>query len=219
MRRIRITHFSGIGQLVGFAVLFGIVIGGFGLYRCVKTEHQTSVKNLSGELLTAIRSGDQEAVGEILDQGADPNVVFSRGETTLHHAVRTARRQEEAGVRIIETLLARGADVSVKDGNGMSPLTKATLSGPAAAIPPLIKGGADPNSPLPTGVSLLATARLLGKHDSVVALEEGGAVLGTSQTEKALVERLPQMADFMQAVKQRAQQRSRQDKPVTAEQQ
>jgi ankyrin repeat protein len=81
----------------------------------------------------AVRTRSLSAVGALLDGGARPKAPNKAGSTPLHLAVQnTGRggsgsdlaRQQQAS--IIELLLARGASVTDKDGQGKSVLDAAT---------------------------------------------------------------------------------------------
>src|SRR5688572_6723245 len=64
---------------------------------------------LNDQLYDAVRRGDVAAVTAALDKGADVNAKFRYGATALFKAA------ERGHTEIAKLLLARGADVKVKD--------------------------------------------------------------------------------------------------------
>ena len=70
---------------------------------------QASKQGLSDQFYEAVRSGDVAAVTKLLDQGVDVNTKFRYGATALFKAA------ERGHTEVVKLLLARGADVTVKD--------------------------------------------------------------------------------------------------------
>src|SRR5262245_33116784 len=70
---------------------------------------QTSKQELNDQFCEAVRKGDLAAVTALLDKGADVNAKFRYGATALFKAA------ERGHTEIVKLLLARGADVTVKD--------------------------------------------------------------------------------------------------------
>jgi ankyrin repeat protein len=70
---------------------------------------QNSKQQLNDEFWEAVRKGDLAAVTALLDKGADVNAKFRYGATALFKAA------ERGHTEIVKLLLARGADVTVKD--------------------------------------------------------------------------------------------------------
>ena len=64
-----------------------------------------------------------EVISLLLDYGVDVNAVNRQGDTALYMSV--GNRQ----LSLTQLLLARGADVTIRDGNGEAPLTLASRSG------------------------------------------------------------------------------------------
>lgn len=70
---------------------------------------QNSKQELNDKFWEAVRQGDLATTTSLLDQGADVNAKFRYGATALFKAA------ERGHTEIVKLLLARGADVSVKD--------------------------------------------------------------------------------------------------------
>jgi hypothetical protein len=79
------------------------------LYGLIPVVAQTPKQELNDKFWEAVRNGDLAATTALLDQGADVNAKFRYGTTALFKA------SERGHVEIVKLLLARGADVSVKD--------------------------------------------------------------------------------------------------------
>ncbi|GAA3825827.1 hypothetical protein GCM10022226_53240 [Sphaerisporangium flaviroseum] len=67
------------------------------------------------ELIAAVHSWDDKALGTLLSRGADPNQVDRNGRTPLSVAA------EQGAVEIVQALLAHDADPSVPDTDGQTP--------------------------------------------------------------------------------------------------
>lgn len=70
---------------------------------------QSSKQELNDQFYEAVRQGDVTAVTKLLDQGVDVNARFRYGATALFKAA------ERGHTEVVKLLLARGADVTVKD--------------------------------------------------------------------------------------------------------
>lgn len=149
-------------------------------------------------MYTAMRSGDIERVGRILD--ARPDLVdvredWTRAESFAHRLPWTRgggtpllRAVERGDVAMVRLLLARGADVDgacTCDG-GESPLWVATVQRETPIVEELLRCGANPNASAFAGTSAIDIARRRG-YDEIVAMlraagasaspvDEGGAV-------------------------------------------
>lgn len=117
-------------------------------------------------LVMAARSGEVEAIGELIRAGADPNLMDSgRNEwTPLLHAVH--KNQVES----VRTLIAAGADVNRPAPNGLIPLSLAATQGEAEIVEELLAAGADPRSRDSHGWTVLQRALGSGNPRVVEAL-------------------------------------------------
>ncbi|RYG15410.1 ankyrin repeat domain-containing protein, partial [bacterium] len=104
-----------------FAALDLVAKAGVDLNLTAGTEHHGGYTPFGCTLTLRSLKGAQW----FLDQGIDPNYVGGpNGESSLHVAVRSG-----AAVPLIQLLLDRGADPSVRDGSGMTPLQAAEAKG------------------------------------------------------------------------------------------
>ena len=108
----------------------------------------------------------------LLRYNADPNRTNARGETSLHVAEDPA---------VVEALLAGGANPTIADGEGLTPLQRFLRQGASNGriVTLLLEAGADPertdsegDAPLHTAVHKAPSS---GKADNVAALLAGGA--------------------------------------------
>ncbi|MGH9875160.1 MAG: ankyrin repeat domain-containing protein [Pyrinomonadaceae bacterium] len=81
----------------------------FLLFGSISTLGQNPKQELNDRFWEAVRKGDLTATTALLDQGADVNAKFRYGTTALFKA------SERGHLEIVKLLLARGADVTVKD--------------------------------------------------------------------------------------------------------
>jgi ankyrin repeat protein len=101
----------------------------------------------------------EDNIVEALTGNGDPNVrEDEEGETALFWAVRERRRS------IITQLLARGADVTIKDNTGETALHEAANSD-AATARKLIERGADVNVASSDGTTPLIAAVKVGNNE------------------------------------------------------
>ncbi len=104
----------------------------------------TSTNRYGGTaLIPAAEKGHTQAVQLLLDAGVDPNHVNRLGWTALHEAIVLSDGGPEHQ-RIIQALLAGGADPNLADGNGIRPLSLATQRGHRQSAQILQAAGARP---------------------------------------------------------------------------
>lgn len=113
----------------------------------------------------ALSAGD--ALGKLLQSGADPNVADPAGRTPLHNACEKAPQH-------IPLLLAAGAGPNAKDHNGMSPLHYAAIFN-VGGCRPLLEAPVDLNAQDINGHTALFHAVFLGRSESAGELLQAGA--------------------------------------------
>jgi ankyrin repeat protein len=94
--------------------------------------------------MTAARTGKADAVRVLLDHGAMVNAKEGwHGQTALMWAAAEGHRA------VIETLVARGADIRARSNGGFTALLFAAREGRISAVQALVRAGADVNDSLP----------------------------------------------------------------------
>jgi ankyrin repeat protein len=100
--------------------------------------------DLGGPLFVASRSGRVEVVKLLLDHGADPNKVNSKGNTPLWFAAQSPARPASDRVAVMELLLGAGADIHKRCEDGTTALHFAAWRGPVEVVEYLLSRGARP---------------------------------------------------------------------------
>jgi len=80
-------------------------------------------KDIDQQLLKAVEEGDVEQVEQLLDNGADPNIINELSKTQFVWAT------EDVQKKIIQMLLDHGADPNIADEFGKTPLNQAVEEG------------------------------------------------------------------------------------------
>jgi len=80
-------------------------------------------KALAERLRTAVRAGDREEVGRLLNAGANPDLRDDGGRTALHHAAALGRAE------MVRALIAAGADPTIMDNDGFRAVDRADQIG------------------------------------------------------------------------------------------
>lgn len=112
---------------------------------------------------------DPERVVELLDRGANVNVIDHKQKTPLHRA-------GQAGfLKITKLLIKHGANLESVDESGGTPLFDAALHGRTATVELLIEAGADLKHLDARGETPLFAAARRGHHETFLALIDAGA--------------------------------------------
>ena len=167
-------YFLLLAEKQQFPVIFVLKMGCF----------QSTASRGEGQLLNAVKRGDEPGVLAALSEGADVNVVDKNGSTALMWA---ANNGHEACVRI---LLENGADVNAVNKDGQTALMYAANEGHEACVRTLLENGADVNVVDSIGRTVLMYAANEGHEACVRILLENGAdvnVVKNKNGETALI--------------------------------
>lgn len=126
---------------------------------------QNAKQELNDQFWEAVRKGDAATVTTLLDKGVDVNAKFRYGQTALFKAA------ERGHTEIVKLLLARGADVTVKDTfYGATAMTWALSNKHIGAVSALLEKDASSVN------EVLMTGTREGNSELVkAALDRGGA--------------------------------------------
>ena len=124
---------------------------------------------MSALILSAIH-GREDMVDLLLDRGADPNWLHERGNSALSAAVRSCA----SGWKVVERLLAAGADIDNPSGGSLTPLMVSIQEERPSFFRNLLEHGADINAVNTFGEGALNYAIYYGKSDYVTALLDLG---------------------------------------------
>ena len=114
----------------------------------------------ASKLVDTVKNTDKASTRALLLQHADVNVPDVDGSTALHWAARWD------DLETATLLIKGGANVKAANRYQVTPLSLACTNGNAAMIELLLKAGADPNTVLPGGETVLMTAARTGKADA-----------------------------------------------------
>ncbi len=119
-------------------------------------------------LMEAAKSGDAEAVKDLLRRGADREAKSEKGKTALHYAAANGH------VEIVNLLLANGAIVDARDREWHTPLMLAAIYGCNHTVQSLVTNGAD------------VAAKTLAGNTAVIYAENNNHPLTLALLKKAL---------------------------------
>ena len=126
-------------------------------------------------LFSAAHGGCVEAVGALLEKGANPNATTESGETPLIWAVVPGHMD------VVKLLLKKGANVNAKKTDGSTALMAAAVTKDRVDIMRvLVENGADLNATEEKGRTALMAAAVNGFTDAVTLLVEKGADLNVT---------------------------------------
>lgn len=98
-------------------------------------------------LVDAATTYDANVIGALLEAGADVNFQLDDGCTVLHTIL--GDWCSEKSLPIIRLLIAAGADLTLRDSMGLTPLLYAIVHGRPNQVQVLLELGANPNDILP----------------------------------------------------------------------
>ena len=145
--------------------------------RTARAGDQLAARPIAPELVAAIRDADAQAVGRVIEHGADLNARDAQGNTPLILASFYASPQ------CVELLIAQGADVNAANKAGATALIRAATSYEKTRL--LV--AADANVRVRTALGntpLILAARRAGNSRTVQLLLERGAEVGGWREER-----------------------------------
>lgn len=102
---------------------------------------QQSQRDLDEQLWLTALSGNVGALAQLVNQGANPKIATSHGETALHAAAARGH------LRVVNFLLKSGVSIHSRTTNGWTPLHHAARFGHASVANVLVRSGANPRIP------------------------------------------------------------------------
>lgn len=130
-------------------------------------------------LIEAIRSDvAPAAIGQLLNDGVNPNQGQPDGTTALHWAA------HKNAASTVSLLLDAGADVNASNRYGVTPLTLAAANGSSPIVALLLASGALPNATPGGGDTPLMIAARTGRVDVIQQLLDAGADIDATETWK-----------------------------------
>jgi ankyrin repeat protein len=147
--------------------------------------------------------GSAEEVEALLDAGVKATAAPAHGESAIwqvFHGCSGDRASADARIRILQALLAHGADINVHDENNNVPLMIAAKSCPLPVVRSAVAAGAKVNRVNAHDMSPLGWAFLMNKWDVAAYLVGQGARLKPSQRDGIFVE-LPTDPDKLDLIR------------------
>jgi ankyrin repeat protein len=124
-------------------------------------------------LASLIEAGNRKAALERIRTGTDVNAPQPDGTRPIHWAV------YKVDYELIAALIAKKANLNVKNEFGSTPLAQAAELADAKMVKMLLDGGAEPEGANPDGQTALMLAIKTGEVDVVELLIKGGANVNT----------------------------------------
>ncbi|XP_020033826.2 ankyrin repeat and LEM domain-containing protein 1 [Castor canadensis] len=148
--------------------------------REVGSPRDMGAAGLARRLRGALREEEPRAVEELLQRGADPNLVLADGAAAVHLA---AGARDPRGLRCLGVLLRGGGDPNVRSAEALTPLHVAAAWGCRRSLELLLSHGADPALRDQDGLRALDLALRQGHRDCVRVLRDFHARTGIPENE------------------------------------
>ena len=143
-------------------------------------------QNPKGALANLIEAGDRKAALERIRAGVDVNEAQPDGTRPINWAV------FRVDYELIQALIARKANLNVRNEFGSTPIAQAAEFGDARMVKMLLDAGAEPEGANPDGQTALMLAIKTGETTVVEMLIKAGANVNT-------IERFHQQTPLMWA--------------------
>lgn len=125
-------------------------------------------RRLDGQFLQAVKEGNIEKAGKLLDRKADVNACDDNGIPALMHSI-------EGQTEMTRFLLENGAYVDIEDSGGRTPLMRAATDGCLEMAALFVEYGADVNAKDNAGMTPLMHSSSQNQTDTARFLLENGA--------------------------------------------
>ncbi len=129
-----------------YRLVIGVKLRKVNLIQVNEADYNYSVEEQGWTpLLEACSSEDYQTVSDLLQNGADANVVNKFGAAPLERAVRYAYENKEVAAKIVLLLLAHNANINAQNISGETALMSAAIYNYTEIACMLIEQGADVN--------------------------------------------------------------------------
>ncbi len=128
-------------------------------------------------LVAAVERADRESVAHLIARGAPVNRHYKSGRCALGVAIEHLSGDEPEYARMVELLIAKGADVNLRLPDGRTPLHAAASAGSVRAIHALLAAGARVNE-LTLFETALDAAENAGQIPAARVINAAGGVRG-----------------------------------------